>query len=112
MELASLANLSIVCVQQLLSLDIMNHIKDLSLDLMKKNQDKELEPHEIDPLCLLIGSLHVSGSLTPQHLGAIIERFSKSLKQGFLSIEQYSKLYISLSRVQKIYVDSNESAAF
>lgn len=72
MELGSLANLSIVCVQQLLSLEIVNQIKDLTLDLMEKKKDVELEPHEIDPLCLLIGSLHVSGSLTPQHLGAII----------------------------------------
>ena len=112
MEMSSLAHLSIVCVQQLLSLDIIGQIKEKSLEILKQKEDRELEEHDVDPICLLIGSLHVSGSLTPQLLGVMVERFSKSLQSRYLSIEQYSKLYISLSRVQKIYVDSSESAAF
>ena len=112
MELSSLANLSIVCVQQLMSLEIMGQIKDFSLDILKQKHDRELEPHDVDPLCLLIGSLNVSGSLSPQMLAVLVERFSKSLQSQYLSIEKCAKLYISLSRVQKIYVESSESAAF
>lgn len=63
-----------------MSLEIMGQIKELSFDILNQKLDRELEPHDIDPLCLLIGSLHVSGSLSPQMLGVLVERFSKSLQ--------------------------------
>lgn len=71
-----------------------------------------MAPGDIDSLCLLIGSLHVTENLEPSFLARVIKKFQGALAKDELSLRQVAMLYLSLSRVHKIYVESTESAAF
>ena len=67
---------------------------------------------DVEPLCLLIGSLHISESLDGQTLGVIINSFKTSVVESVLSVSEISKLYLAISRVYEIYIQSAESASF
>lgn len=71
-----------------------------------------MAPADIDSLCLLIGSLHITENLEASFLAHVIEKFKIGLARDELSLRQVAKLYLSLSRVQKIYLESSEAAAF
>lgn len=71
-----------------------------------------MAPGDIDSLCLLIGSLHVTEDLEASFLAHVVEKFKDALAKDELTLRQVAKLYLSLSRVHKIYVESTESASF
>ena len=75
--------------------------------------DKEFDVFDVEPLCLLIGSQNVSNNLDPKFLGFIIEKLITSIDVGskVFTIEHISKLYIALSRVKEVYVNSDEAGS-
>lgn len=82
--------------------------------MKERNRSTEVfASNEIESVCLLIGSLHISENLTPEFLGLVVQKLNNSLLLSkILTLDEYSKMYLSLSRVYKIYVDSAENAAF
>ena len=57
----------------------------------------EIKAQEAQPICLLIGSLHITSLLEPNTIKLIIENFIPSIDH--LSIESVAKLYLAISRV-------------
>ena len=62
---------------------LLGQVRKCSFDYMARIQhDKEFDVFDVEPLCLLIGSLNVSGNLDPEFLGFIIEKLITSLDLG------------------------------
>ena len=76
----------------------------------KVSESEKIDKTEVESICLLIGSLHLSGQLEPKFLGQVINTFKASCDG--LSVSQVSKLYLAISKVIEVYVESNESAAY
>ena len=61
----------------------MGRIKDAALVYMvRKAEDPEFNPLDIDPLCILVGSLHVSDSLDPKFIGLIVSKLTSAIDHG------------------------------
>ena len=81
--------------------------------MLRLRSDKEFDPADVEALCLLISNLQVTSNLDPKFLGLIVEKLTSSIdaKSKHLTMEHVSRLYLALSRVQEVYVESGEPAA-
>ena len=72
-----------------------------------------MDPADVEPTCILLENLQQSGNLQPKLVGFTVEKLMTSIesKSKLLTMEHISNLYLTLSRVQEIYVNSQEPAA-
>jgi len=111
MSTRSLANLSSVCIRKDFTIrDYVQEQISRSLHIKLEEMKERIMPEDIEPIVQLLESLEITFHLRPPQIDLLVKAFAKSCDEMY--IHNISKLYLAVSRVIPLYLNSDQPACF
>ena len=114
LKFSTIAQLAMLAVQKEFDAAILKSVKDAAYTYLEKTGgfNVPLLKHEVEPLSMIMGSLHVQKLLDDKFLAMVVKRFIASLYHDKLPVAEVARLYLD-PRVYQIYAKSTtEEAAY